>query len=222
MVFDWPDNARFLSEDDRIRLRRRIIADKQQKTAEEFDKRHIYAGFKDWKTYGYMFIYMGCLVPLYAFSLFLPTILAGLGYKGTRAQLLSVPPYAVGAVCTITVGFIADRTKWRGYCNIATVSVGIIGFIMLISTKNPHVQYAGTFLGAAGIYPTIPNSLTWASNNCEGNVKRGLIVGMVVGWGNLNGVVSSNIFIKSQSPRFPTGHGKSQTNSTLAIVFCPS
>lgn len=135
MVFDWPDNARFLSEDDRIRLRRRIIADKQQKTAEEFDKRHIYAGFKDWKTYGYMVIYMGCLVPLYAFSLFLPTILAGLGYKGTHAQLLSVPPYAVGAVCTITVGYIADRTKWRGYCNMATVSVGIIGFVMLSTLR---------------------------------------------------------------------------------------
>jgi hypothetical protein len=30
---------------------------------------------------------------------------------------------------------------------------------------------------------------------------------MVVGWGNLNGIVSSNIFIKSQRPRYWTGHG---------------
>src|SRR3954470_17521591 len=28
------------------------------------------------------------------FSLFLPTILLGMGYQGTRAQLMSVPPYA--------------------------------------------------------------------------------------------------------------------------------
>jgi hypothetical protein len=156
-----------------------------------------------------MFIYMGCLVPLYGFSLFLPTILGGMGYSGTRAQLLSVPPYAVAAVCTISVGFLADRTKWRGYCNMATVTIGIIGFIMLIATENPTVQYAGTFLGAAGIYPTIPNSLSWAANNCEGNLKRGLVIGMVVGWGNLNGVVSSNIYLKGQAPRFWTGHGKS-------------
>jgi hypothetical protein len=32
---------------------------------------------------------MGVLMPLYAFSLFLPTILAGMGYAGTKAQLLS-------------------------------------------------------------------------------------------------------------------------------------
>lgn len=58
-----------------------------------------------------------------------------------------------------------------------------------------------------GIYPTIPNTLTWASNNIEGVYKRGVIIGIVVGWGNLNGVVSSNIYLKSEKPRYWTGHG---------------
>ena len=34
-----------------------------------------------------------------------------------------------------------------------------------------------------------------------------VVVGMVVGWGNLNGVVSSNIYITDQKPRYWTGHG---------------
>lgn len=207
MVFDWPETARFLSEDDRIRVQRRLIMDRQGRTAEDFDKRHIYEALKDWKTYVYMVIYMGCLVPLYAFSLFLPTILRGMGYAGTRAQLLSVPPYAVAAVCTISVGFIADRTRWRGYCNMGTVIVGIVGFVMLISTAKPKVQYAGTFLGAMGIYPTIANTLSWVVNNTEGSLKRAVVLGMVVGWGNLNGVVSSNIYLVREQPRFWSGHG---------------
>lgn len=57
---------------------------------------------------------MGCDGALYAFSLFIPTIIQQMGYKNTHAQLLSVPPYAVAAVVTITVGFIADRTGKRG------------------------------------------------------------------------------------------------------------
>ncbi|GKT87397.1 major facilitator superfamily transporter [Colletotrichum tofieldiae] len=61
MVFDWPENARFLTPEERIRVQRRLIADKQGRTAEDFDKRHIYGAMKDWKTYGYMVIYMGCL-----------------------------------------------------------------------------------------------------------------------------------------------------------------
>ncbi|ROT34488.1 MFS general substrate transporter [Sodiomyces alkalinus F11] len=206
MVFDWPETARFLSPDDRIRMQRRLIIDRQGRTAEDFDKRHIYEALLDWKTYGYMFIYMGCLTPLYAFSLFLPTILRAMGYAGTQAQLHSVPPYAVAATCTVLVGFYADRTRWRGYCNIATVVLAIIGFIMLLATSNPRVQYAGTFLGAAGIYPTISNTLSWVNNNTEGSLKRAFVLGMVVGWGNLNGVVSSNIFLDRENPRYWTGH----------------
>lgn len=207
MVFDWPETATFLTDEERVRVQRRLIKDRQGKTAEDFDKRHIYAALKDWKTYGYMVIYMGCLCPLYSFSLFLPTILAGMGYAGTRAQLLSVPPYACAAVCTVAVGFIADNTKWRGYMNIGTVSVGIVGFIMLLSTTDTNVQYAGTYLGAIGIYPTISNTISWVANNTEGNLKRGVVIGMVVGWGNLNGVVSSNIYVRSQRPQYYTGHG---------------
>lgn len=207
MVFDWPDTASFLSHDDRIRVQRRLILDRQGRTAEDYDKRYIFAAMKDWKTYGFMVIYMGCLTPLYAFSLFLPTILNGMGYVGTKAQLLSVPPYAVAALLTITVGLIADRTRWRGVCNIATVTIGIVGFILLLSSSDPKIQYAGTFLGAAGIYPTIPNTLSWVNNNTEGSLKRAFVLGMVVGWGNLNGVVSSNIYLDQEKPRYWSGHG---------------
>lgn len=30
---------------------------------------------------------------------------------------------------------------------------------------------------------------------------------MVVGWGNLNGVVSSNIYLEAERPRYWSGHG---------------
>ncbi|ORY59712.1 major facilitator superfamily transporter [Pseudomassariella vexata] len=206
MVYDWPDTAGFLTPDERIRVQRRIILSKQNNTAEGFDKRHIYEAIKDWKTYGYMVIYMGCLTPLYAFSLFLPTIVAGMGYNGTMAQLLTVPPYACGAVVTVIAGFFSDYTMMRGWTNISTTAIGALGFVMLLATENPKVQYAGTFLGAVGIYPSVSNTLSWATNNTEGALKRAFAHGMIAGWGNLNGVVSSNIYITSQKPRYWTGH----------------
>ena len=58
-----------------------------------------------------------------------------------------------------------------------------------------------------GIYPTIPNSISWAANNFEGLYKRGVIIGTIVGWGNLMGIISSNIYLVEESPRFWTGHG---------------
>ncbi|OJD31075.1 mfs transporter [Diplodia corticola] len=208
MVHDFPDDAKFLSPDDRARVIRRLKADKQSSAEhEEFKMEYFWASVKDWKTYAFAIIYMGCDGALYAFSLFLPTIINELGYASTTANLLSVPPYAAAAILTVAVGWLADRTRLRGYCNIAISFLGIIGFGMLLGSTSPAVKYAGTFLGAAGIYPCVSNTISWASNNVEGVYKRGVTLGFVIGWGNLNGVVSSNIYRQQDRPRYLVGHG---------------
>lgn len=120
---------------------------------------------------------------------------------------MSVPPYAAAATLTVCIGWFADKTKMRGIPNMVVSLIGCIGFAMLLATDNVRIQYAGTFLGAMGIYPTVPNLITWASNNVEGVYKRGVMVGIVVGWGNMNGVVSSNIYNKPDGPRYMPGHG---------------
>lgn len=208
IVQDFPDEAKFLSIDDRRRVIRRLKADKQSSAEhEEFKMAYFWASVKDWKTYTGMLIYMGALGPLYAFSLFVPTIIRDLGYTSTTAQLLSVPPYAVAAALTVIIGFVADRTRQRGLCNIVVSLLGIVGFAMLLGTTKPSVQYAGVYLGALGIYPCISNTISWTANNVEGVYKRGITIGFVVGWGNLNGVVSSNIYRGRDAPRFLPGHG---------------
>ena len=62
-----------------------------------------------------VFLYMGADEPLYAFSLFLPSIINQLGYRATAANLLSVPVYAVACVVTCVVALTADRYGNRGY-----------------------------------------------------------------------------------------------------------
>jgi MFS family permease len=101
---------------------------------------YFWAAIKDYKMWLGMFIYMGVDMPLYAFSLFLPTIIAQLGYKSTQAQLMSVPPYACAAVLTISVGYFADRTGQRGLCNIFVSLIGVVGFAMQLASQNPHVR----------------------------------------------------------------------------------
>lgn len=137
IVQDFPDEAKFLSIDDRRRVIRRLKEDKQSSAEhEEFKMAYFWASVMDWKTYTGMIIYMGCVGPLYAFSLFVPTIIRDLGYSSTTAQLLSVPPYAFAAVLTIAIGFIADRTRQRGLCNIIVSFLGIVGFAMLLGESD--------------------------------------------------------------------------------------
>lgn len=170
MVHDFPSEAKFLSDIDRKRVLYRLSTDKQGSARhEDFKMAYVWDSLKDWKTYTSCIIYSGTCGCLYAFSLFVPTLIAELGYTSTEAQLLSVPPYAVAAILTVLVGAFADHTRQRGLCNIFISFIGIAGFCMLIGSKSPGVRYAGTYLGAMGIYPIIPNTITWTSNNTEGS-----------------------------------------------------
>lgn len=87
---------------------------------------------------------------VYSFSLFLPTIVKCLGYDNNRAQLMTVPPYVVACLACLTTGYLSDKFATRAlfmiFCNV----VGIISMIVLVSTHDNHVKYAGTFFFAMG------------------------------------------------------------------------
>lgn len=157
MVHDFPDDAKFLNPDDRRRVIRRLKSDAQASAEHEtFKMSYFWESVKDWKTWAFAVVYMGCDGPLYAFSLFTPTIIKAMNpnYSSTQSNLLSVPPYAAAAVLTIAIGWLADRTRLRGWCNIAVSLLGIAGFAMLLGSSSPNVKYGGVFLGALGICET--------------------------------------------------------------------
>lgn len=71
------------------------------------------------------------LIPVYAFSLFIPTIINDLGYTAAHAQLLSTPPYVAGCICTVVVGILSDKYKVRGPFVLGCTTVGMIGYGVL-------------------------------------------------------------------------------------------
>ena len=95
----------------------------------------------------------------------------------------------------------------RHFLIVPRMHIGIVGFAMLLGSTQASVKYAGTFLGAVGIYPCIANTISWTANNVEGVYKRGVTLGFVIGWGNINGIVSSNIYRDKDSPNYRPGHG---------------
>jgi MFS transporter, ACS family, DAL5 transporter family protein len=166
----------------------------------------VYQALRDWKMWLAMVIYSGCTMPLYAFSMFLPTIIHDLSWSTSvvQSQLYSAPPYIAGALLTLITGYLSDRYARRGIFNVRCSIIALVGFIMQLTSRSPAAKYSGTFLAALGIYPCIPNTISWISNNTEGVYKRGVVLGFVIGWGNLNGMVSSNIYFSG--PKYIEGH----------------
>ena len=108
---------------------------------------------------------IGIVCPLYGISLFLPTIIRGLGYRSSTAQLLTVPIYITASILAIAVAWWSDRVGKRYPFILACMCIMGIGFIMCVSSATPGVVYAGVFIAACALYPAFPGNITWLSNS---------------------------------------------------------
>jgi hypothetical protein len=99
MIVDFPDDVNFLEPFEKYVVMSRLK--NQRQTSYRGDKlkwRTFISVFKDWKLYVAFLTSMGIAGSIYAFSLFLPSIIKELGYSATKAQLLTVPQYAIACV----------------------------------------------------------------------------------------------------------------------------
>ncbi|KAH7915264.1 major facilitator superfamily domain-containing protein [Hygrophoropsis aurantiaca] len=207
IIVDFPDDATFLTEVERTVVIRRLQSDAQFSAAgEKLQWKYIRKSLVDWKTYLGIVVYAGSDMPLYAFALFLPSIIKE-GYQATAANLLTVPVYVLACICTCLVGYLADRYGNRGLFNFGLLCISAAGYIILISSRNATLSYVAVYLAACGIYPCIPNTIAWVSNNVEGSYKRSVSLAMVISWGNIQGAISSNVYRANQTPWYPLGHG---------------
>lgn len=219
IIKDYPETADFLTPAQKHEVHRRLKLDRTS-LADEFNMKYFFHAIKDPKIYLHMLITIGIYTPLYSISLFLPTIVANMGYTAAKSQLMTVPPYVAGCIATIFGGVIADRTAQRGIYMIGFCFVAIIGFVMLISTRLPGVQYLGTFLAVMGTYPNVPMGVAWNGNNIGGSTKRGVGIAMHVGFGNLGGAIAAFAYRSKDKPRYFSGHGLLMATTFMSMCLC--
>ncbi|KAF8461685.1 major facilitator superfamily domain-containing protein [Kalaharituber pfeilii] len=219
IINDYPETAKFLTDEEKKEVQRRLKADRTS-LADEFNVKYFFHAIKDWKIYIHMLITIGIYTPLYSISLFLPTIVKAMGHTNNTAQLMTVPPYVAACLATIAGGWLADRSKQRGVYMILFCGVAIVGFIMLLSSGNPAVQYVGTFFAASGIYPNVPMGVAWNGNNIGGSTKRGVGIAMHVGFGNLGGAIAAFTYRVREQPRYPSGHGTLLATTSMSLCLC--
>ncbi|KAJ7692341.1 major facilitator superfamily domain-containing protein, partial [Mycena olivaceomarginata] len=215
-MYDYPQTATFLTDTEREQIVYMLKEDSQD-LATHYDRKFVWQAMTDYKTYVQVGIYIGLLIPVYAIALFTPTIVQELGFTAAQAQLLTIPPFACGCIATIAIGLLSDKYNLRGPFIIGSSFVALIGYIVLYTTKSPGAGYAGAVLSAVGVYPTIAVDLAWAGSIAGGDVRRGVVIAMVIGLGNLGGICSSYIYITP--PYFHIGHGTIMGWLSLSIIL---
>lgn len=201
-------DASFLTEEERQVAIQRLHADgtRQREAAEKFSWSEVRRGVFSLQTWLTALAYFGILSGLYSFGLFLPTIIAGLGYTANEAQLWSVIPYAVACVMTVITTVISDRYRVRGIVMLCTLPIAIIGYAVIANSTVPRIKYGMTFLMASGLYSSVPPVLGWLSNNSAGHYKRAVTSALQLAIANCGGFVTVFVYPKKQGPQYHEGH----------------
>ncbi|KAJ8509029.1 hypothetical protein ONZ45_g8746 [Pleurotus djamor] len=137
---------------------------------------------------------------LYSLAYFTPSIVQGLGYTATRAQLMSVPPFATAFVSSTVIAYISDRYRCRGLTTIFCSVLCVIGFAMFLGSTSHSVQYGSLFLSVTGTYCSAPALSTWSANNAAPHVRRATAIAIGFIMTNSGGILATWLLGGSLSP----------------------
>ena len=156
----FPEDATFLSPEEKSWVLRRLSLDSQGVTQEKMTKKGVFQSLTDWKIQMAAVMYLAVCTTAYAISVFQPTILRTFGWDGLKSNLLSAPPRLASAFFSVGVGIWSDKVKRRGPFMVGGYVVSCVGLI-LVMALNGAARYAGIYLAAIGIYICQPMVIAW-------------------------------------------------------------
>ncbi|KPM43660.1 hypothetical protein AK830_g2876 [Neonectria ditissima] len=210
VIADWPEQARFLSAEEKRLVQRRLAEDTGDDCRMDTLNKFAYTRIlRDWKIWLGAFMYMGIGTTGYAGVFFMPTILLEFGWVAQDAQVRTIPVYVLSAGCMIISAWLSDRTKHRYGFVLGGACIATIGYAMLLEQggKSRDYKFAAVFLINAGGYIATPICLAWLQNNLSGHWKRAFGSAIQVTLGNVAGIIGANIFLVTESPTYKTGYG---------------
>ncbi|KAL1617979.1 hypothetical protein SLS54_007512 [Diplodia seriata] len=209
-IANYPSTASFLTPAERTHTTTRLAADSDATAAEPFSWPLVLHSLRDPKCWLYGLAFHTLSLPLYTLSLFLPSIIKSLGYTAARAQLLTVPPYALATLLTVAVAHYSTLLHRRAPFILASSALAAVGYVVLLANPDPvarpGVSYAGTFFAAAGIYPATALALAWPAMNVAGQTKRATACALQISVGNLGAVLGTQLYRPATAPRYVLGH----------------
>ena len=136
-------------------------------------------------------------VPVYAFSVFLPLVLAPLTKDANPAlvNLLTTPPHLCGAITLYVFATYSDKHRIRLKPILIGLFIMVVGLVIVVLLPASWAipRYLALNVLLSGTYVASPLTVAWISGNTPSPGKRALLLG-INGWGNLAGVISAALF----------------------------
>ncbi|KAF7732039.1 hypothetical protein EC973_007144 [Apophysomyces ossiformis] len=192
-----PETAKFLTDEEREYAVNRLAIDAGASNDHSWSWKQVASVFSDWKTYAFMAIYILGTSALQGVTLFLPSIIAGMGtWSKPVAQALTTPPYFMAFLATLAIGYSSDKFFERAYHMIGINVLAIAGFLMLmlIPHSNVPAHYAAACLVTVSVYANVAVKVAWFNNNFGGLTRRAVASAAIVSVGTCGGIIGGQMY----------------------------
>lgn len=147
-----PDEARFLSAEEKAQIREELGREERQKLEENpHSLFQVLTGGRAWHL---VLIYSGMMIGQYALTSWAPQLVKSLSprYSDSMVGLLVAIPYLVGLAAMILASWSSDRKLERRYHAAIPALMGGVGLLLLGTTRSPAYSVTLLTLLAVGIY----------------------------------------------------------------------
>ncbi|KAF8808496.1 MFS general substrate transporter [Phlegmacium glaucopus] len=218
-----PAHARFFNEKEKAYVISKLKEDGatgRDEQSDRFSWREVGEAFKLPQVWMLAVIFFFDGTVLFGLAYFAPSIVQGLGFTAARAQLMSVPPFAVAFVLTMIFAYISDRFGCRGYTSIFSCTLCVIGFAMFLGSAKHNIQYASLFFSIPGTYIAAPTLSTWSANNAAPHTRRATAIAIGFIMTNSGGILATWLLGSlSLAPRYILATRVLLAFSVLMVVF---
>lgn len=159
------------------------------------------------------FIQGGMLVCSSSTANFLPAIMAGLGYEGVQAQLMTVIPYAVSFFSILIICRLSDMSRLRGAWVLGGCLVTAIGYILLLTVTNLAGRLVATCLITAGANAPATICFAWMASANVGYTFRGSALALINIVAHLASLGAQQAFVD------PPLYHRGETVALAVVVF---
>ncbi|RAO73117.1 uncharacterized protein BHQ10_009129 [Talaromyces amestolkiae] len=221
-LFFLPSSAEtawFLNPEEKEIMRLKKQRDMIHRGDEKFDRKWIKIALTDPFVYLLGIAFFTSSVAINGFGVFLPTILAGLGYASLSVNYMTIPVYVLGAISLVIQVYFSDKMKKRAAFIIGSCVPVAIGYLVCVGTPNAHAGYAGMFILVLGLFPISTLAVTWIATNLSPDDKRAIGMPVAYSIANISALVSSQLYPDQQGPRYIQGNAISAGLTVVAAFL---
>jgi D-galactonate transporter len=204
---DNPDDARWLSADEKEILKRNLAAE----GGNDHSHRSALSAFRNARVWLLSLGYFGVMMGLNGITFWLPSLIKNTGVQSTATvSLLTTIPYAFATVAMIMTGRHSDARRERRWHAAIPAVLGALGLVLAtFSGQDPMVTVAFLSLGAMGVMTAM--SQFWCYPPAFlGGIAAAAGIAMINSIGNLAGFLSPYLI----------GWVKDTTGSTSIALYC--